>query len=79
MKACAILILSDLDILSNGTYDRHIFDNMIQETTLSKPPLDPAVEDGPDAVTAPLSGGPPVRPEEDYEILADAEEEDDDD
>ena len=52
---------------------------MIQETTLSKPPLDPAVEDGPDAVTAPLSGGPPVRPEEDYEILADAEEEDDDD
>ncbi len=53
---------------------------MILETTLSKPPLDPAEEDGPDADTAPLSEGPPVlRPEEDYEILADAEVVDDDD
>lgn len=51
---------------------------MIQEITFSRPPLDPAKEDGPDADAAPLSGGPTVLvPEKDFEILAAAEEEDD--
>lgn len=44
------------------------------------PPQDPAKVDCPDADTAPLSEGPLVLPPgQDYDVLADAEEEDDDD
>lgn len=43
-------------------------------------PDEPAEDDGPDGWTAPLSGGPLVLDiEQDLEVLADAEEEADDD
>lgn len=72
--ACTPNILPNLDNLSNRPYDRHVINNMIEN-----PPHDPAEEDGPDAITAPLSGGPPVlQPKKDYESLAAAEEEEDD-
>lgn len=44
------------------------------------PPQKPDEDDGPDADTAPLSGGPPMlSPEKDHNVLAYDEEEADDD